>query len=170
MDILADLLTTSRGMIVLYILYLGLSKGEDQLLLVAGLTALAWITDNLDGAFARKADNPTRLGSFDLVTDLGLALVLSICMILWDFMPLLPAIVIWVIAGASAGLIHGQAPLQLAMALVYTTLIVTLMKIHPIWGWVLVVGLGFLAVINRKRFFQLASDFLDQITNLFLMV
>ena len=84
MDILADLLTTSRGVIVLYILYVGSSRGEDRLLLVAALTGLAWITDVLDGTFARKTNSPTRLGRFDLVADLGLALVLSTCMILWD--------------------------------------------------------------------------------------
>lgn len=167
MDILADFLTTSRGVIVLYILYVGFSRGEDRLLLVAALTGLAWITDVLDGIFARKTDSPTRLGRFDLVADLGLALVLSTCMILWDFLPLVPAIIIWVIAGAAAGLTHGQAPLQLAMGIVYTTLIITLVKTHPFWGWTLVVGLGSLAVINRKRLYQLTSDFLDQITHIF---
>lgn len=170
MNILADLLTTSRVVIVLYILYVGLAQGEDRLLLVAALTALAWITDVLDGIFARRAESPTRLGRFDLVADLGLALVLSTCMIIWDFVPLIPAIVIWAIAGAAAGFTQGQAPLQLAMGLVYTALIITLVRIHPFWGWALVIGLGSLAVINRRRFLQLASAFLDQIAHIFSKV
>lgn len=170
MDILADLLTVSRVLLVLYMLYVGLSWGEEKLLLIVTLTALAWITDILDGNFARRTDHPTRLGSFDLVADLSLALVLSTCMILWDFIPLLPAVVIWVLAGAAARLTHGPAPLQLAMGIVYCTLIITLFKIHPLWGWTLVVGLGFLAVLNRRRFYQLASDFLDQITHIFLKI
>ena len=170
MDIVADFLTASRVVIVLYILFVGISQGENRLLLVVALTALAWITDVLDGAFARKSDNPTRLSRFDLVADLGLALVLSVCMILWDLVPLLPAIIIWVIAGAAAEITHGQAPLQLAMGLVYSTLIITLLKIHPLWGWTLVLGLGFLAVINRKRVSQLVSNFLDQVADLLLKV
>ena len=170
MDILADLLTVSRVLLVLYMLYVGLSWGEEKLLLIVALTALAWITDVLDGHFARRTDQPTRLGSFDLVADLSLAIVLSTCMILWDFIPLLPVVVIWVIAGAAARLTHGQAPLQLAMGFVYCTLIITLFKIHPLWGWTMVIGLGFLAVLNRRRFYQLASDFLDQITHIFLKI
>jgi len=110
------------------------------------------------------------LGSLDLIADLGLALVLSTCMILWDFVPFLPVIVGWAIAGIAARFTHGQAPLQLAMGLVYGTMIITLLKIHPSWGWALVVGLGFLALFNRRRFSQLASDFLDQITHNFLRV
>ena len=168
MDIFADLLTASRVVIVLYILFVGISQSENRLLLVVALTVIAWITDVLDGAFARKTDNSTRLSRFDLVADLGLALVLSICMILWDFMPLLPAIVIWVAAVAAAEITHGQAPLQLAMGFVYSFLIITLLKIHPLWGWTLVISLGFLAVINRKRISQLISDFLDQVADLLL--
>ena len=170
MNILADLLTTSRIVIVVYILYIGISRGEDRLLLIVALTAVAWITDVLDGIFARRTANATRLGHFDLVADLGLALVLSTCMILWDVVSLIPAVIIWALAGAAARITRGQAPLQLAMALVYLTLIITLMKIHPFWGWALVVSLGFLAAINRKRFSQLASQFLDQIANIFLKV
>lgn len=170
MDILADLLTASRLVLVIYMLYMGLSWGEERLLLIVALTAIAWITDVLDGNLARRTDKPTRLGRFDLVADLGLALVLSTCMILWDFIPLLPAIVIWAIAGAAARLTHGQAPLQLVMGLVYSTLILTLLKIHPLWGWTLVACLGFFAVVNRRRFFQLASDFLDQISHIFLRI
>lgn len=170
MDILADLLTASRVVIVLYILFVGLYLGANRLLLVVALTALAWITDVLDGMFARKSPNTTRLGNLDLVADLGLALALSTCMILWDVVPLLPAIVIWAIAGAAARVTHGQAPLQLAMALVYGALIITVIKIHPFWGWGLVVGLGSLTVINHKRVFQLSSEFLDQITGIFFKV
>ncbi len=136
-------------------------------MLIVALTALAWITDVLDGLFARKAQSPTRLGHFDLVADMSLALVISSCMILWHFIPPFPVIIGWVIAGVAASLIHGQAPLQLAMGIVYIILIITLFNIYPFWGWILVIGLGFLAVLNHKRVYQLASNFLDQITHIY---
>ncbi len=43
MDLLADLLTASRAVIVLFILYVGITRGEDRLLLIVALTALAWM-------------------------------------------------------------------------------------------------------------------------------
>jgi len=101
MNIIADSLTLTRGVLVIFILIIGISHDVKSLPTIAVLMIFCWITDVLDGKFSRQSHKPTYLGRFDLVADLGLSISLAICLVLWEFIPLLPAVIILVIAALS---------------------------------------------------------------------
>jgi len=163
MNLLADMLTALRCVLVLVILYAGVLRGPAEgLATVALLTILAWITDVLDGPLARRARRPTRLGWCDLVADLGLTLALATCLVTWKVAPLLLVAGVLVLAGLGVRAFHAMAPLQFAMGLVYGTFILAAWHIAPEWGRALVGGVGLLVLLNPRRAWQQVTGFLDQ--------
>ncbi len=73
---IADLLTLARGLLGIAIAVLGLAGGKDALPLVVVLLVLAWLTDLLDGSFARRDPDPqpSRLSGHDDKADMAVGL------------------------------------------------------------------------------------------------
>jgi len=163
MNVLADTLTALRCVFVLIILYTGVVVGPAEGLSTAVvLTILAWITDVLDGKLARKANQPTHLGPYDPVADVGLTIALSACLVAWGMLPLLLVVGGLALAGVSARALRAMAPLQLAMGMVYGTFILTVWGLDPEWGHTLVGGVGIVALLNPRRTREQIAGFLNQ--------
>lgn len=164
MNILADALTAFRFALLPIILYVGvLYEPERGLATVAGLTILAWVSDVLDGPLARHAQRPTRLGDYDLVADVGLTLVLSICLIVWGVLPLLLVAGGVVFTGLGVRKLQLMLPLQLAMILIYVSFVLTAWHLAPEWGRTLTRSGGVLVLINPPRVRKAAQKSLDQV-------
>ena len=73
---IADLLTLARGLLGIVIAVLGLAGGKDALPLVVVLLVLAWLTDLVDGVFARRDPDPrpSRLSGHDAKADMAVGL------------------------------------------------------------------------------------------------
>ena len=73
---IADLLTIIRGLLGIGIGVLGVVGGKDALPLVVLAMALAWLTDLLDGVFARRDPDPapSYLSGHDAKADMAVAL------------------------------------------------------------------------------------------------
>ncbi|MGC9522476.1 MAG: CDP-alcohol phosphatidyltransferase family protein [Anaerolineae bacterium] len=163
MNILADGLTLLRFLLVVVILQVGVVRGPDEgLAAAATLTVLAWITDVLDGPLARRARRPTRLGRCDLVADIGLTLALATCLVVWGALPLLLVTGGVALAGLSARKPHKMAPLQLAMALVYGSFILTVWGRAPKWGRMMTGSVAGIALLNPKRTQEQVRGFLNE--------
>ena len=69
---IADLLTMTRILLALLLAWLGLSRGPDVLPLTCWLVIVAWTSDVLDGALARRSrvQYHTWLGDHDLEVDM----------------------------------------------------------------------------------------------------
>ncbi len=167
MNILADVLTLSRGVLVLVILLCGLSHGIDALLTIVVLTIICWITDVLDGKFARQAPDPTKLGSLDLVMDLGLGLALAICFVAWGFLPLAAVIIPVLIVVLSAGVFRFYATQKFVLGLTYGALAYFVWQTSVLWGWIVLGSWGFLIILNPERTRQQVFGFLKEVGKLF---
>ena len=75
---IADLITATRGLLGLFLIWLGLSKGEESLPLAIFIAILCWTGDFVDGSIARldRHHRKSALGDHDLEVDL----FVSICM------------------------------------------------------------------------------------------
>lgn len=87
---IADLLTILRGLLGIGIAALGLVGGKDVLSLVIVIMVLAWLTDLLDGVFARLDPDPTpgRLAAHDAKADMAVGLGVMAYLALSGYVPL----------------------------------------------------------------------------------
>lgn len=167
MNIIADGLTIVRGLLVLMIFVMGIIWGKDALPEVVILTVVCWLTDVLDGMLARKSAKPTRLGQFDLVMDMGLALSLAICLALWGIVSVVVVIAIILVVLVSDLVFHFTAPRKFAMGMTYAGLLFAACRIRPAWAWVILGGLAFLAFLAPKRFKVLVVEFFGEVGSFF---
>lgn len=167
MNVIADLLTLSRGFMVVAIFLIGIMQGIRSIPIITILTILCWVTDVLDGKLARKTERVTRMGRFDVVMDLGLALVLAICFTVWGWLPWMVLLAVFVIVLISSQWFRFEAPLKLAMGLIYGALAFIAWQSTIIWGWVIVGSWGFLLLLNPDRFKQLMDNFLKDAERFF---
>lgn len=74
--LIADLLTIARALLGIVIALLGIIGGKDALPLVVVILVLAWLTDLLDGVFARRDPDPapSRLSGHDAKADMAVGL------------------------------------------------------------------------------------------------
>ena len=98
MNIIPDGLTLIRGVLILFILLIGINQGVKSLPIIAVLVICCQVTDVLDGKLSRESKKPTRLGKFDLVADSALTIILTICLILQEIIFILPAVIVLTIA------------------------------------------------------------------------
>ena len=87
---IADLLTLARGLLGIGIAILGLVGGKDALPLVVVMIVLAWLTDLLDGVFARLDPDPApgRLAQHDAKADMAVGLGVMAYLALSAYVPL----------------------------------------------------------------------------------
>lgn len=168
MNTIADGLTIVRGVLVISILLTGGFQGEDSLPKVVVLTVLCWVTDVLDGKCARQSGRPTHLGGVDVIADVGLALTLALCLILWEVIPVFPIAVVILLVMVSSLVFHFIAPQKLAMGMVYAGLMYTVYQKQPPWIWVMLGGLVFLVILSPKRAGEQVSGFLSEVGSLFV--
>lgn len=71
----ADLLTFSRGLLALALVWLGLTQGASGLPLAVYLLLLSWTSDSLDGPIARRDKHRVRtwIGDHDLEVDMAVS-------------------------------------------------------------------------------------------------
>ena len=167
MNKVADALTLARMVLVVILLGVGSREGVAALPAVVVLTVACWVTDVLDGKLARQAAAPTRLGRYDVAADLGLALSLAICLVLWGVLPPAPVVIVVVVATVCTRLFHFLAPQKFAMGMAYAALIFSVWRLRPGWLWVLVGGLGLLILLNPQRAWQQVEDFLNEVGDVF---
>lgn len=152
---------------MLILLLCGVFNGTYAIPVISVLLVVCWVTDVLDGKLARKADAPTRLGQFDMIADLGLGLSLSICLVLWDIIPLLPLLIVIAVIAVSALVFRFYALQKFVMGLVYLVFTLTVRQSHPGWAWFILGGVAALAILNPKRTREQVSGFLGDVGNLF---
>ena len=78
----ADLITTMRALLVLWLPWLGMSRGESSLTMVVWMLILNWMGDVLDGILARRSSKKyhTWIGDHDLEIDILVSIGLLIYM------------------------------------------------------------------------------------------
>src|SRR5512143_1183550 len=76
----ADLITATRGLLGLVMIWLGITQGEQALPAVVLLMLLDWIGDFVDGGIAHRSRRPRRtwIGDSDLYVDLFVSLCLGV--------------------------------------------------------------------------------------------
>ena len=167
MNKIADALTFLRGVMVIILLLCGVFSGTDAIPVISLLLVLCWVTDVLDGKLARKAATPTRLGQFDMIADLGFGLSLSLCLVLWDIIPLVPLLIVIGAIAVSALVFRFYALQKFIMVMVYLVFTLTVRQTHPGWAWFILGGVVVLAILNPKRTREQVSGFLGEVGNLF---
>lgn len=167
MNIIADSLTLTRGVLVIFILIIGISHDVKSLPTIAVLMIFCWITDVLDGKFSRQSHKPTYLGRFDLVADLGLSISLAICLVLWEFIPVIPALIVLAIAALSSIYFQFSAPRKLAMGLVYGLFTLSVWQREPPWVWVILGGGILLIFINPEGSKRQVREFIGEVRKFF---
>ena len=87
---IADLLTLIRGLLGIAIAAMGLVGGKYALPLVVVTLVLAWLTDLVDGVFARRDPNPApgRLAQHDAKADMAVGLGVMAYLALSGYVPL----------------------------------------------------------------------------------
>ena len=163
--VLADGLTGTRAVASPL---LALVVGGGQLELGAFVLSLSWILDALDGAAARAASGPTRLGRWDLVVDslVGAGLLLGLAAsahVSW----VLAAAVLVVLGGGSVAL--GNPALAMAMqAVPYGTFMWLLFHQNTAWWWLPPATVIAIGIACARRFTQVVlPEFFSGIGSLF---
>lgn len=167
MNLIADILTLSRLVLVFFILLIGVSQGISSLPVIAVLIIACWVTDTLDGKLARQSTKPTRYGHFDVVADLALTVSLAVCLVMWDIFPLSAALIIAVVVIISSAVFHFSAPRKLSMGFVYGLFTYTLLQREPLWIWFMVGGLVLLILINPQGSKRQVKAFLNEVGSFF---
>ena len=163
MNIIPDVLTSSRGVMAIFILLLGVLKGDEALPIVVLLIIACWVTDVLDGKLARQSKEPTRLGNLDPIVDWVLSVSVAFCMVLWKYIPLLPVLIIIGVVTLSTRLFHFTAPRKFFIGLGYGVFFCFVWKNNPWWAMALVGGLVLLIILNPPRLKQLVKGFLCEV-------
>ena len=163
MNIIPDVLTSSRGVMAIFILLLGVLQGENGLPTIIILTIACWVTDVLDGKLARQSTKPTRLGGFDPIADWVLAASIALCLVLWKVIPWFVVVIVMGIVTFSTRLLHFVAPQKFFIGLTYGVLFVYLCQKKPVWAVAMVGSLVLLVILNPPRAKQQVRGFFREI-------
>jgi len=151
---LADTLTVSRALLGLLILWSGLTGGREALALAASLLILAWLTDVLDGALARRdrSGRQTWVGEHDLQADMSVSLgVLGYLTFAGFVSPgagvgylLISAVLLWITRSSAVGMAVQAPPYGLMLYLA--------MRHAPLVGGLAIVYLLLIIIVTWPRF------------------
>lgn len=151
----ADLITGTRGLLGLIIIWLGFVQGDRALALVIFLMLLDWTGDFVDGGIAHRTGRPRRtlIGESDIYIDLFVSLCLGIYLIVAEFVGL--ALGFWYAAGWILvlwrfGLDRNLVMLAQTPIYLYFTLIA--LQTFPAGGTWLVIWVLTALAINWRRF------------------
>lgn len=168
MNLIADLLTAIRGIMVVFILLLGYTRGVDAHPAISILLVACWVTDVLDGKLARKAEAPTHLGKMDVFADLGLALALALCLVFWDILSIFPVLLVIGFVAISSLIFRFYAIQKFTMGMTYAGFTFVVWQFKPFWAWFIFSGVVAVAFLNPRRTQEQVSGFLGEVGNLFV--
>ncbi len=150
----ADLLTTARFLIGLYIVRFSFYEISQGLAIASTLLWIAWVTDLLDGPISRLDPRKTQtwIGKHDLTADVTVSLG---CWLFLTFSNLIP---VWIGFGyilLSAFLLLYFKSEHLAWGLQappYGMMILNALKYAPTYGALLIVWIAIVVIVTWPRF------------------
>jgi phosphatidylglycerophosphate synthase len=152
----ADLITFTRGLIAIGLVWVGLEAGGAGLFLAAWMMLADWIGDMLDGRIARRSQVQYRtwIGDHDLQVDMTVSVGLLIFMLQANFLSIWLAgvyLFLWVLYfGWQRGIPHSQG--MLFQAPIYGWFIWISLRYAPLAGWSLVIFLAAVILITWPYF------------------
>ena len=151
----ADLITGTRGLLGLVIVWLGLTQGESALPAVVLLMLLDWTGDFVDGGVAHRSRNPRRtwIGDSDIYIDTFISICLGIYLVSAGFAGQVVGfcyLLGWILILWRFGLEKNL--LMLAQTPIYLWFILTARQLHPELGWWMIVWVLVALAINWQRF------------------
>ncbi len=148
---IADLLTLSRVVVSVWLVWLGMTQGASALPQAVIVTLIAWLGDSFDGWFARRAGKPTLLGRYDFVVDVMLTWSALVYITLSGFLPVWLTAIYTLLTGIVVAAFQRKTVMILFMRPVDVTCGMVVLMQAPREGWVLAVTLAGLAVAHRQR-------------------
>ena len=149
--LIADLLTLSRVVAAVVLLWLGLTRGASALPAAVLVVVLGWTTDQLDGWFARRSSTPTRLKDRDFHVDLIFYTGILAYLALARFLPARLVAGFVILGGAAWLLTRKKAVAVLCLRIIDVACGVIIFMNLPVIGFLLVAWLVVLAVVYRHR-------------------
>jgi hypothetical protein len=151
----ADLITATRGLLGLAIIWLGIIQGSQALPMVVFLMLLDWTGDFADGGIAHRSRHPrrTRIGDSDIYIDLFVSVCLGIYLLQSGFVELTLGFLYllgWGVILWRFGL--DKNLLMLVQAPIYFYFILTALRVLPDIGSWLVIWVLVATAINWRRF------------------
>lgn len=165
---IADTLTASRVVLGVSLVWLGIKNGRANLPQAALLLLLAWMTDVFDGPLARRDRRRpvTWVGGHDLEADMTVAAGTWVYVAFSGFLQPAWALGVAIIAAALIWLARSIHVCSAVQATSYAAMIVTCLRIAPIFGWLLIAWLATLVTITWPRFLHKADEFVRGIADL----
>jgi hypothetical protein len=153
--LVADIITTTRGLLGLIIIWLGFTQGEDALPIVALLMLLDWTGDFVDGTIAKRSRHPrhTWIGDSDIYVDAFMSVCLGIYLISAKFVGFTFGFCYlfgWILILWRFGL--DKNLLMLAQTPIYLWFVIVTVRLIPSIGNWLVVWVLVALMINWRRF------------------
>ena len=167
----ADLITASRGLLGLLIVWLGLTQGIQALPIVIVLMLLDWTGDFIDGGIAHRSRHTrrTRIGDSDLYVDLFVSLCLAVYLLQSGFVSFGVVSMYlfgWALLLWRFGLDRNL--LMLLQAPIYLYFILIALRMIPDSGAWLVAWVLVALAINWRRFSrEIVPKFIDGMRSLF---
>lgn len=158
---LADALTFSRLLAGFALVIVGLVWGRQALVPAVALGLLAWTTDSVDGALARRDPNwhPTWVGEQDIAFDAALALGILAYFVLSGLFPARFALGWFVVWAALYLWTRERAVLLLGLGGVDGMTLWALFRANADLGWVVILWMVVVAFLDRRRFRQVLAIF-----------
>ena len=148
---IADLLTFSRVIVSVWLVWLGITQGASTLPQAVIVTLFAWVGDSLDGWLARRARRPTLLGKYDFPVDVLLTWSALVYVTLCGFLPAWLTALYTLLAGIAVVALQRKAIMVLFMRPIDLTCGVVILTEVPGARWVVAATLAGLAVAQRRR-------------------
>ncbi|MCA9940251.1 MAG: CDP-alcohol phosphatidyltransferase family protein [Anaerolineales bacterium] len=162
---LADLITWTRILFSLLVIWLGLWQGAAALPTVAWLLLIDWTGDIADGLLARRhaLDRQTWIGVHDLQVDIFFAAGLLTYLAAAGYIPPIYAtiyVLCWLLVFWRWGLQRSLG--MLCQAPVYLTFVFIVMRHAQPWGWGILIWLLLVVLLTWPRFpQQVVPEFLQ---------
>ena len=148
---IADALTASRVFLAVLVL-VAVASGSFPAATV--VLVVAWLTDLLDGRFARAAATETRLGAWDFRIDVSLGAAILIGLTFNGMASAwLVVVAIAVLAGLTV-LTGNPAPAMLFLAFAYAWFLWLLLDLRPFLWWLPFAAIVVLLIVDWRRFFR----------------
>jgi hypothetical protein len=153
--LVGDLITASRGILGLIIVWFGLTQREAALPAIVLLMLLDWTGDFVDGTIAHRSLHPrrTRIGDSDIYIDLFVSICLGIFLVSAGFVGLTVGFwyaIGWIVLLWRFGLDRNL--LMLAQTPIYLWFIIVAVHLIPEMGYWLVIWVAAALTINWRRF------------------
>jgi phosphatidylglycerophosphate synthase len=149
--LIADLLTLSRVVAAVILLWLGLTKGASALPAATLVVVVGWTTDQLDGRFARRSPTPSRLKDSDFYVDLIFYAGILAYLALARFLPAWFVAGFVILNGAVWLLTRRKAVVILCLRIIDVVCGVIIFTAAPVIGAILLLWLIVLGVVYRRR-------------------